>query len=76
MGEIWGYVTEGIFQTDEEVAAHADQANRLGANWRAGDIKYKDLNGDGVINAGSNTMDDPGDRQVIGNSYRKIYIWY
>jgi len=67
MGEIWGYVTEGIFQTDAEVAAHADQSP-LGAGWQAGDIMYKDLNGDGVINSGSNTLDDPGDRQVIGNS--------
>lgn len=66
IGEIWGYVTEGIFQEDSEVAAHADQAN-LGANWRAGDIKYKDLNGDGKINPGNNTLDNPGDRQIIGN---------
>jgi len=66
IGEIWGYVTEGIFQEDSEVAAHADQA-RLGANWRAGDIKYKDLNGDGAITSGSNTLDNPGDRQIIGN---------
>lgn len=67
LGEFWGYVTEGIFQTDAEVAAHADQSNR-GANWKAGDMKYKDLNGDGVINAGSSTLDDPGDRQIIGNN--------
>jgi len=65
IGEIWGYVTEGIFQTDEEVAQHADQS-QLGANWRAGDIKYMDLNGDGEINAGSGTLDDPGDRKIIG----------
>lgn len=67
LGEIWGYVTEGIFQEDSEVAAHANQA-RLGANWRAGDIKYKDLNGDGAITPGSNTLADPGDRQIIGYS--------
>jgi TonB-linked SusC/RagA family outer membrane protein len=67
LGEIWGYVTEGIFQEDSEVAGHADQAN-LGANWRAGDIKYMDLNNDGKINAGSNTLADPGDRQIIGYS--------
>jgi len=73
MGEFWGYVTEGIFQTDEEVAAHADQSNR-GANWKAGDMKYKDLNGDGFINAGSNTLDDPGDRQIIGNNTAR-YSW-
>lgn len=68
MGEIWGYETEGIFQTDDEVKAHADQSN-LGANWRAGDIMYKDLNGDGKINPGKNTLDDPGDRKIIGYSH-------
>ncbi|MEN8117301.1 MAG: TonB-dependent receptor [Bacteroidota bacterium] len=66
LGEIWGLVTEGIFQTEEEIAQHADQSNR-GANWKPGDIKYKDLNGDGVINYGSSTLEDPGDRKIIGN---------
>jgi TonB-linked SusC/RagA family outer membrane protein len=33
-----------------------------------GDVKYKDLNGDGVISQGSNTVDDPGDQRIIGNS--------
>jgi TonB-linked SusC/RagA family outer membrane protein len=33
-----------------------------------GDVKFKDLNGDGRITNGSNTADDPGDLQVIGNS--------
>ena len=67
IGEIWGFVTEGIFQTNEEVAAHASQAP-IGANWRAGDIKYQDLNGDGIINRGGNTLEDPGDLTIIGNS--------
>ena len=67
LGEIWGYTTEGIFQTEEEVANHADQS-QLGSNWQPGDIMYKDLNNDGEINAGSNTIDDPGDRSIIGNN--------
>ena len=67
MGEIWGYETEGIFQTDEEVASHADQS-KVGANWLAGDIMYKDLNGDGFIDRGSNTLEEPGDYKIIGNS--------
>jgi TonB-linked SusC/RagA family outer membrane protein len=33
-----------------------------------GDVKFKDLNGDGFINYGSNTVGDPGDRTVIGNT--------
>lgn len=67
VGEVWGYVTQGIFQTQEEVAAAADQS-RIGANWRAGDIRYQDLNGDGIISPGNNTVSDPGDRTIIGNS--------
>ncbi|RNC65171.1 TonB-dependent receptor [Proteiniphilum sp. X52] len=33
-----------------------------------GDVKFKDLNGDGVIDYGTNTIGDPGDRTVIGNT--------
>ena len=33
-----------------------------------GDVKYKDLNGDGVVDFGANTIDDHGDLKVIGNS--------
>jgi len=66
IGEIWGYETVGIFQTEEEVANAADQSN-LGANWRPGDIHYADLNGDGEITPGNNTLNDPGDRRIIGN---------
>jgi hypothetical protein len=67
IGEIWGYVTEGIFQTNEEVASSPVQS-QLGSNWKAGDIRYADLNGDLKITAGSNTLSDPGDRKIIGNT--------
>ncbi len=67
LGEIWGFETVGIFQTADAVAA-APRQTAIGANWRAGDIQYADLNGDGVINFGKNTLADPGDRKVIGNS--------
>lgn len=33
-----------------------------------GDVKYKDLNGDGDIRNGNGTIEDPGDMKVIGNS--------
>lgn len=67
IGEIWGYETQGIFQTEEEVAAAAAQ-NNIGANWRPGDIRYADINGDGKITPGNNTLSDPGDRRIIGNT--------
>ena len=39
---------------------------------RAGDIKYVDVNGDGAINKGNNTLDDHGDLVDIGNSMPKF----
>ena len=70
LGEIWGYETEGIAKTDAEMNEWLRTHNQssLGNNWAAGDIMYRDLNGDGKINGGSNTADDPGDRKVIGNT--------
>lgn len=69
-GEIWGYETIGIAKTDEEMQAHLANANQdqLGKLWGAGDIMYKDLNGDGVISSGANTLSDHGDLKVIGNN--------
>ena len=69
LGEIWGYETVGIIQTDEQLANMADQTKYINSNpWKKGDIEYKDLNGDKVISPGKSTLDDPGDRKVIGNS--------
>lgn len=67
-GEIWGFETEGLFQTAEEVASHADQSEIYGGGWYPGDVKYRDLNGDGKITYGKGTVADPGDRKIIGNS--------
>ncbi|WP_083425838.1 TonB-dependent receptor [Zhouia amylolytica] len=67
LGEIWGHETVGYFQSDEDVANAADQSYYF-STWGPGDIQYADLNGDGVINIGDNTTDNPGDRKIIGNS--------
>lgn len=66
-GEIWGYVTDGYFKTDAEGAA-ADQSQLSGVTQMAGDIRYKDLNKDGKISHGDNTISNPGDQKIIGNS--------
>ena len=71
VGEIWGYVTEGLFQSQEEIDNHADQTLIQSSSQRVtypGDVKIKDLNGDGVIDYGQNTVDDHGDKTIIGNS--------
>ncbi|MVO09347.1 SusC/RagA family TonB-linked outer membrane protein [Flavobacterium sp. TP390] len=49
IGSFFGYVTDGIFQNQEEVNNHPSQV-ALGAPAQPGDIRYKDMNGDGVIN--------------------------
>lgn len=67
LGEIWGYTTTGLFQTDGEAAAW-DQSYITPEVWRAGDVKYTDLNGDGKIDKGKNTLEDHGDLSVIGNA--------
>ena len=69
LGEIWGYVTHGIAKSQEEMDSWlANNRPSWGSGWGEGDIMYEDLNGDKVINTGSNTLSDPGDRKVIGNS--------
>jgi len=47
----WGYLSDGQFQSWEEIANYpVDIDGRENSTLRPGDIKYKDLNGDGVIN--------------------------
>jgi TonB-dependent starch-binding outer membrane protein SusC len=66
LGVFYGHVADGIFQSQAEVAAHATQtvhANPLRAT-SAGDIRFRDLNDDGVINS--------DDRQVIGSPWPDV----
>lgn len=55
LGNFYGRVFDGIFQNEDEVS-HSAQPNA-----KPGDIRYKDIDGDGVIN--------DNDRTVIGNGY-------
>lgn len=73
INEIWGYETVGLAKTDEEMQTHLATLpnggqDALGSDWKAGDIMYADLNGDGKISGGAGTLNDPGDKKVIGNS--------
>lgn len=68
IGEIWGYRSNGLFQSDEEVASSPKQTKLWGGSWGAGDVKYVDLNNNGEIEWGTNTLDNPGDKTIIGNS--------
>lgn len=65
LGQFYGYVTEGIFTSEADIKNHALQAPTAGADGKnpvdkrtgvwIGDIKFKDLNGDGVINTDDQT---------------------
>lgn len=62
LGAFYGYVMEGIYQNTAEIKAHLHGAQNPPD--QPGDIRFKDLNGDGVIN------DD--DRTFIGNPIPKL----
>lgn len=55
IGVFFGYQTDGIFQNQAEVDAHPSQLP-LGATAVPGDIRFKDVNGDGVINVNDRTF--------------------
>ncbi len=52
LGEHYGWVYDGLFQSANEVASHAFQS----PGTAAGDIRFKDLNGDDVINDDDRTF--------------------
>ncbi|MDX2247462.1 MAG: TonB-dependent receptor [Bacteroidia bacterium] len=51
VASFYGYVTDGIFQTQEEVAQHAFQDGA-----EPGDIRFRDLNDDGIVNEADQTF--------------------
>lgn len=71
IGKFFGYVYEGIYQSDEEVHTHLYKQQTVDGNTdyihnkvKAGDVRYKDLDGDGQITE--------ADRQVLGSGMPKI----
>lgn len=74
-GDIWGFETDRYF-TEDDFNADGTYATGVASQkgleqgtfvFGPGDIKFKDLSGDGVINGGKGTADDHGDLKVIGN---------
>jgi TonB-linked SusC/RagA family outer membrane protein len=60
LASFYGYVADGIFQTQEDVTNHAKQATGTAP----GDIRFKDLNGDGVV--------DQNDQTFLGSPIPKL----
>ena len=79
-GERWGYISDGYYTIDDFEPEQAKVGTWVlkegvtkinGYTPQPGDEKFKDLNGDGIINAGANTVEDPGDRKIIGNTTQR-----
>ncbi len=71
-GEIWGFTTDRYYTVDD---FDANGKLKEGIPYvegvtspNPGDIIFVDYDGNGIINAGKNTEDDPGDKRVIGNN--------
>jgi TonB-linked SusC/RagA family outer membrane protein len=70
MGMFYGYVTDGVFMTQEDLAAGPIWNPGTAERSRLGDIRLKDLSGpDGVPDGLVNTYD----RTIIGSPYPKFY---
>lgn len=77
LGEIWGYVFDGFYSVDDFVDTSSWKLKDgvtipNGYNPRPGDVKFKNLRddekGENIIYDGNNTVENPGDRKIIGNS--------
>ena len=87
IGELWGFVCNGLWQNQEDIDAAEATARAAGAerydtinqfskdySIHPGDPKIEDLDGNGYIDRGDQTLSNPGDRTIIGNSSpRYIY---
>ncbi|CAL1520168.1 TonB-dependent receptor [Chitinophaga sp. MM2321] len=65
IGQNFGYITDGYFKDNQDIAAYP--AYNIGRTPRPGDLKYKDVNGDGIINE--------KDLTKIGNSAVPQYTY-
>lgn len=70
IGEIWGYRADELFASDAEAADYDKDLSffKPQGQWKAGDLRYEDVDGDGAVNPGKGTLADHGDLTVIGNA--------
>jgi len=62
----WGYKTAGVFQNQAEINAYQKDGQLIQPNAKPGDLKFVDLNNDGMI--------DDKDRTNIGNPYPDVTL--
>mgnify|MGYP003374780380 FL=1 len=79
IGDIWGYRIEGLFTSYDEIANHADQDYMKISDsriWQPGDLKFEDVNGDGKIDKGAQTLSDHGDLVIVGNEEERYHYGF
>jgi len=70
VGEIWGFKNAGFFKDANDVATSPSQTTLQNGSfvYGPGDVKYADLDNNQIINGGNQTLSNPGDLTVIGNT--------
>ena len=75
IGEIWGFVADDLFMTNQEIDSYLNSKDlsffKNDNLWQVGDLKYLDTNRDGKVDPGKGTLEDHGDLKVIGNATPK-----
>ncbi|MBS0027697.1 SusC/RagA family TonB-linked outer membrane protein [Chitinophaga hostae] len=72
MGEIWGYHVERLLNQNDFNPDNTLKISQsiFSTNWYSGDVKYEKLNNKSTdaLSTGDGTVENPGDRKVIGNT--------
>lgn len=73
----WGYQALGLFTSEEEIASSPRQFGETnpGDNTRVGDIKYKDIDGNGVIDSYDMTVIGKGDVPPMYYGFGADFSW-
>jgi TonB-linked SusC/RagA family outer membrane protein len=72
IGSFFGYVLEGLYQSNLDILT-SPPASSIGS-YRPGDFKFKDINGDGVIDANDRTViGDPSPKFIYGGAISANY---
>ena len=68
IGYFWGYKTAGVFQNgNADVLSYTSKGKVLKPTAQPGDLKYVDVNGDGIISADDKTnIGDPTPHHIFG----------
>jgi len=73
VGYFYGYKSEGIFQNQQQIDNYKG-AKLLGSNTKPGDVIWKDVDGNGVINADDRTqIGNPHPKFAMGFSFNMVY---